>query len=109
MAVDTGNIKGMYDGIKQALGPIQKEIAPLKSATGEVIQDRAQQMERWLEHYSELYVRENIVTEDALNAIECLPKLEKLGEESTLDELNEAMDSIATGKAPGRTASLSRS
>ena len=109
MAVDTGNIKGMYDGIKQALGPIQKEIAPLKSATGEVIQDRAQQMERWLEHCSELFVRENIVTENALNAIECMPKLEKLGEEPTLNELNEAMDSIATGKALGRTASLSRS
>ena len=42
--VDTGNIKGMYDGINQALGPIQKKSAPLKSTTGMIIQDRAQQM-----------------------------------------------------------------
>ena len=55
-ATDTGNIKEMYDGIKQALGPIQKK-SPLKSATGVIIQDRAQQMERWVQHYSELYSR----------------------------------------------------
>ena len=57
----------MYDGIKQALGPIQKKSAPLKSATGVLIQDRVQQMERWVQHYSELYSRENVVTEEALN------------------------------------------
>ena len=48
IAVDTGNIKEMYDGIKQALGPIQKKSAPLKTATGMIIQDRAQQMEDWV-------------------------------------------------------------
>ena len=46
IAADTGNIKTMYDGIKQALGPTQKKTALMKSATGEVIQDREQQMER---------------------------------------------------------------
>ena len=54
-AAVTGNIKGMYDGIKQALGPTKKKTVPLKSATGEIIQDRAKQMERWVQHYSELY------------------------------------------------------
>ena len=92
----------MYDGIKQALGPTQKKTAPLKSATGEVIQDREQQMERWVEHYTELYARENVVTEDALKAIECLPELEELNREPTIDELSEALDSLASGKAPGK-------
>ena len=73
IAADAGNIKAMYDGIKQALGPTQKKTAPLKSATGEVIQDREQQMEHFVEHYTELYAKENVVTEDALSAIECLP------------------------------------
>ena len=54
----------MYDSIKQALGPIQKKSAPLKSATGVIIQDRAQQMEHWVQHNSELYSRENVVTEE---------------------------------------------
>ncbi|XP_047478074.1 uncharacterized protein LOC125031403 [Penaeus chinensis] len=72
-AVDTGNIKGMYDGIKQAMGPTQKKIAPLKSAAGEVIQDRTQQMERW-----------------------------ELDSEPTLEEHDKTLDSLAPGKAPGK-------
>ena len=50
-------------------------------------------MEHWVEHYSELYTRENI---------ECLPILEELDEEPTVDELSKALDSLAPGKAPGR-------
>ena len=48
----TGTIRGMYDGIKKALGPVQSKTAPLKSSTGEVITDKGQQMEIWVEHYS---------------------------------------------------------
>ena len=59
----------MYDEIKQALGPSQKRI---NIPTGEIIQDRAQQMERWVEHYSELSARENMVSLEALNATDCL-------------------------------------
>ena len=41
--------------------------APLNFATGEMIQDRAQQMKRWVEHdYSELSARENMVSLEAL-------------------------------------------
>ena len=69
----------MYDEIKQTLGPSQKKTAPLNFATGEIIQDRTQQMERWVEHdYSELSARENMVSLEALNAIDCLPVLEHL-------------------------------
>ena len=99
IAADTSNIKAMYDSIKQALGPTQKKTAHLKLTTGEVIQDREQQMERWVEHYTELYAREN---EDALNAVECLQELEELDREPTIDELSEALDSLASGKVPGK-------
>ncbi|XP_072854784.2 uncharacterized protein LOC110072917 [Pogona vitticeps] len=102
IAADTSNIKGMYDGIKQALGPIQKKSAPLKSAAGVIIQDRAQQIERWVQHYSELYFRENVVTEEALNNIECLPVLEELDSEPPLAEIKVALDSLTSGKAPGK-------
>ena len=43
---NTGNARGMYEGIKQAIGPNVKKIAPLKSKTGEIITDRRKQMER---------------------------------------------------------------
>ena len=59
-------------------------------------------MERWVQHYSELYSRENVVTEEALNNIECLPVLEELDSEPTLAEIKAALDSLASGKAPGK-------
>ena len=51
---------------------LRKKTAPLNFATGEIIQDRAQQMERWVEHYPELPARENMVSLEALNATACL-------------------------------------
>ena len=47
-AAITGNIRGMYDGIKKALGPTLNKTAPLRSSTGEVITDRGHH--RWLGH-----------------------------------------------------------
>ena len=58
-AAITGNIRGMYDGINKTLGPTQSKTAPLKSSSGTIITDKGQQMERWVEHYSDLYSREN--------------------------------------------------
>ena len=47
-ASNTGNARGMYEGIKQqATGPNVKKIAPLKSKTGEIITDGKKQMKRW--------------------------------------------------------------
>ena len=39
MSADVRNIKVMYDGIKQAIGPMQYKTAPVKAAAGEVITD----------------------------------------------------------------------
>ena len=100
-AAITGNIRGMYDGIKTAMGPVQNKTAPLKSSTGEVITDKGQQMERWVEHYADLYSRQNVVTSAALDAFECLPTMEELDTEPTVEELSKAIDSLAAGKAPG--------
>ena len=100
-AAITGNIRGMYNGIRTAMGPAQNKTAPLKSTTGEVITDKGQQMERWVEHYSDLYSRQNVVTTAALDAIECLPAIEELDIEPTIEELNKAINSLASGKAPG--------
>ena len=58
-------------------------------------------MERWVEHYSDLYSRENTVTPSALGAIKCMPIMEKLDAEPTMDELSKVIDSLAAGKAPG--------
>lgn len=59
-------------------------------------------MECWVQHYSELYSRENVITEEALNTIKCLPLLEELDSDATLEELNPGLDSPASGKVPSK-------
>lgn len=53
-------------------------LPPLKSSNGEVITDKDLQLERRVEHYSDLYSRENIVSPIVRAAIECLPVMEEL-------------------------------
>ena len=100
-AADKGNRRGVYEGMKKALGPSARKTAPLKSSTGEIITDRSKQMDRWAEHYQDLYLREGVVTEAALNSIPSLPVMEELDTPPILEELSKANDSLAHGKAPG--------
>ncbi|XP_046998223.1 uncharacterized protein LOC124613553 [Schistocerca americana] len=100
-AADSGNAKAMYDGIKKAIGPTVRKTAPLKSKTGEVITDEGKQMERWVEHYLELYAVENEVSKDACDAIKQMPVMEELDAMPTMEELSREIDSLANGKAPG--------
>ena len=101
-AADFGNVRGMYEGMKKAFGPSIIKTAPLKSKAGETITDQAEQMERWAEHYQELYSRENIVTDKATEGTEALPMMDELDANPTIEELEKALDSLASGKAPGK-------
>jgi len=58
-------------------------------------------MERWLEHYYELYSRENKVHQSVLDAIERLPEMPELDIIPSLDERTKAIDKLTSGKAPG--------
>ena len=41
-----------------------------------------------MEHYSNFYSRENIVSPSALDAVECLPTMEELDTEPILEKLS---------------------
>ena len=101
-AADSGQSKGMYEGIKTATGPTCLKTAALKAKTGEVITDQSKQLQRWVEHYLELYSTQNIVTDAALGALPDLPVMEELDEKPTLEELSKAIDCLSCGKAPGK-------
>ena len=58
-------------------------------------------MDRWVEHYYDLYSHENVVSQVALNSLELLPVMEELDMEPTVEELNRAIDALPSGKAPG--------
>ena len=47
---DTGNIRAMFKHIKKAIAPTPTKCARLKSLNGEIIQDKAKQLKRWVEH-----------------------------------------------------------
>ena len=92
----------MYEDIKQATDPNVKKIVPLKSTTGEIITDGRKQMERWVEHYLELFSTKNTVSEEAINSIQLLPILVELDSEPTAIE--KAINGLANGKAPRNDA-----
>ena len=54
-----------------------------------------------MEHYSDLYSRENTVSPAALDAIEFLPTIDELDSEPLVEERRKAVDSLASDKAPG--------
>ncbi|CAE1313794.1 unnamed protein product [Acanthosepion pharaonis] len=101
-SADSGNARGMYTGIKTATGITPITTAPLKSKTGEVITDRGKQLERWVEHYLELYETQNMVTDAALDALPSLPVMEELDAPSSAEEHGKAIDCLSCGRAPGR-------
>ena len=68
---------------------------------GEVITDKGKQMERWVEHYCELYSSENVAVSSVLDSIVPLPVMEELDTDPTQEELCKAIHSLTCGKAPG--------
>ena len=65
-------------------------------------------MERWVEHYSELYSRENIITDKALSVTECLPIMQELDAESTIGPLKKTLNCLFQERHQGKKASHQR-
>ena len=53
-------------------------------------------MERWVEHYSELYSTMNVISEEALMAMESLSIMDELDDEPTLEDINQALDQLSS-------------
>ena len=100
-AADTGNIRRMYEKIRTALGPQVNKVAPLKTTTGEDINDKNKQMDRWVQHYSSLYSKEREVCKTLESEIPQHPVMSELDQEPTIEELKEAIDDLSIGKSCG--------
>ena len=88
-----GNFKGVYDGVKQALGPTKKKTPLLKSATGGSDGTLGETLLRVILE-RECSYRWNT------ERLKCLTVLEELDSNSTLKQLNRAL-AFASGKGPG--------
>lgn len=101
LSADLGDVRRMYEGMKKAFGPSAIKTAPIKSTEGNIIKDRGRQMDRWAEHYQELYSRETTVTNTAFENTPPLPAMDELDIPPTIEELGKSIDSLASGKASG--------
>ena len=92
----------MYQKIKIATGKATQKTAPLKSKSSDIISDKPKQLERWVEHYLELYSHENKISQPALDALENLHVMKKLDAKPTTLQLSKAIDAFSACKAPGQ-------
>ncbi|XP_076462059.1 uncharacterized protein LOC143294568 [Babylonia areolata] len=102
LSADCGNIRGMYDGMKKSLRPMRKQDRTTEVSFRHHYTRPEQQVERWVERYQELYSRENIVADAAVESIPNLPVMEELDIPPSEEELSKAIDSLTCGKAPGK-------
>ena len=73
----------------------------LKTEDNEPIENQAEQLKRWVEHYSKLYAQD-LPEHSGMEAI--LPSFgvyAELDEELTEEELSEAINALLNGRAPG--------
>ena len=87
--------------MKTALGPEVTKAAPLKSVDGAPIADTQEQLQRWVQHYSNLYSTEIPAKPGLEEAIPQFGEFSELDEEPTLKELEDAIKCLSSGKATG--------
>ena len=56
-----------------------------------------------MEHYSSLYTIQEIVSPSAVDAVDCLPAMDELDAESTVEDVSMATDNLASSKAQAAT------
>ncbi|XP_045457359.1 uncharacterized protein LOC123667510 [Melitaea cinxia] len=98
---DAGNFRGVYAGIRMAIGPVQKKTAPLKEIDGSIITDSSRLLERWAEHYTELYSQPAEISHVARELILTLPVMAELDSLPTIGDLHAAVLQLKCNKSPG--------
>ena len=99
---NSGDLHGMYKGIKEAIGPTPKKSSPLLSASGEILTDPSAQLDRWAEHYSSLYASDvEVDTAAILTSLPKIPTIHDLDSDITLDAVKRAIIGLKNNKSPG--------
>ncbi|CAG9138444.1 unnamed protein product [Plutella xylostella] len=98
---DMGDIRGMHQGIKRAMGPVARKRATIKDTDGSPISDKSLQLDRWARHYINLYFEEVNISPEAARTIPHFPTLESLDTPPTFAEFLRALQALKTGKSTG--------
>ena len=100
-ARDSGNIREMFEAIKTATGPVRQTTGILKKKDGSVIESTEQKLDRWIEHYSELYGSEGSADLSYIDNLPEKPTLQNLDNPPDIEEITEIIKSLRPGKAAG--------
>ena len=91
----------MYRLLHQVFGPTSSSVVPLRSKDNtSLIKDPSKIIERWQEHFRDLFFNPSVVDE---SVIDNLPQLEikhHMDRIPTLEEVDKAVNQINSGKAP---------
>jgi hypothetical protein len=91
----------MFRAIKIATGPSKQSGGVLKRKDGTVIEDRGAKLDRWIEHYSELYGSEGNADTDYINSLPNLPVRLDLDKQPDTVEVAKFIKNLRLGKAAG--------
>ena len=95
------NIRGMYTGIKKAVGPRKKLLAPIFDLQGNPIHDQEKQKARWIEHYSLLYGTDSEIDYARMLDVPQFEVAVELSAMPTLNDLRGAIKAMSNSKSPG--------
>ncbi|KAJ8350926.1 hypothetical protein SKAU_G00260560 [Synaphobranchus kaupii] len=94
----------MYVGIKRAIGLTAQTCGVLKQKDGTVIKDKSEKLNRWIEHYSEVYTGQSQVSSDTIASLPNVPPMNDLDSEPDLEEVAAAIKRMPHSKAAGEDA-----
>jgi len=98
---DTGDLHGMYQDIKEAIGPTSKKTATVFSQDGRSISNPGKQLGRWPDHFSSLYNKDVRVKLEAINALPQISTLHELDADIPLVAVKVAIKLLKNKKAAG--------
>ncbi|XP_063531447.1 uncharacterized protein LOC134742328 [Cydia strobilella] len=98
---DVGDFRGMYQGIKSAIGPTKRKRAAIKDLDGNPITEKAKELDRWAQHYSNLFSQEVSMHPATLANLSFRSAVTELDNPPTGEEFFEALQSLKLGKSTG--------
>jgi len=98
---DTGDLRGMYQSIKEAIGPTSEKSVTVLPEDGRPVSDPGKQLDRWVDHFSSLYNKDVPVKQEAINGEPLIPTLHELDADILLGAVKVAIKLLRNNKASG--------
>ena len=100
-AYNRKDAKVLYHLIRQVFGPQSSSVVPMKSKGGNCLhKDPDSIMQRWTEHFTELFYNPSDINEDVINNLDQQDIIPEMMVSPSLDEVRKTSREINTGRAP---------